>query len=471
MSVTARVPGPAPLFGSYDIRGRYPSDFPAETCRRLADSIAASTAGPLVVAHDVRRASERLERSIAGRLEQNRRVVLRLGVQPTPVVGFASGHLSSVGLAFTPSHNALGYAGIKAFTRYGRAFGSEWRSVRDAYDRSPTGKRYRNARPRSRSGAPSLANSRAAVERAYLAHVTRELRTDRSVVVDGRGGPTTRIAPAALARVGARVTQLNPQMSSRFHGLSPEPTRENVRDLGRRVRSVGGDFGVAFDGDGDRAVFVDERGQWVEPEVIATLLHDGLSSPAQPLVASVDASQRCESRVRTARSRVGSRYISATMRRQRAVVGFEASSHFYLDRWGPNSDGILTACVVAHLLARAETSLGERSRAFGPIARAAQVLEFSSRAEAERRYRSLVEGLDPAPERGIDGVVYRLPEGSVLLRRSNTQPAIRVTLEATSGESLAGLRQRWNSATRSVRSMPARDQSPRGRPGKRASPA
>ncbi len=449
--MTARTSGSALLFGSYDIRGRFPEDFSPATCRRLAHAIDESTSGPLVVGRDVRQASERLERSVAGRLERRHRVVVRLGVQPTPVIGFASAHLSAVGLAFTPSHNALGYAGIKGFTPNGRAFGSEWGRVRNVFDRARVGEGERRPSIGTRSRRARPPASRTAIVRAYLAHVTRGMRTERGIVVDGRGGPTTHLAPTALARMGGHVTQLHSQMSSVFHGLSPEPKRENVRELGRRVRSVGGDLGVAFDGDGDRVVFVDERGRWVEPEVIAALLHHGLSPPSRPLVASVDASQRCESRVPTVRSRVGSRYVSATMRRYKAVVGFEASSHFYLHRWGPNSDGILTACVVSHLLDQAKTSLGQLSRAFGPIVRDSELIEFSSRAEADRHFRWLLTGLDPVPERGMDGAIYHLPEGSVLLRRSNTQAAIRVTLESKSGRRLARLRRSWRRASGSVR--------------------
>lgn len=448
--MTARAPESVVLFGSYDIRGRYPADFPPTTCHHLANALAATTTGRIVVGRDVRRASEQLEHAIVGDLEQGHRLVIPLGVQPTPVVGFASRYLSAVGLAFTPSHNALGYAGVKAFAPSGRAYGREWTRVREAYGRSVRGDRFRMERIRPRVGSPRPSPSREAIVEAYLAHVTRGMRTGCSVVVDGRGGPTTRVAPAALARLGARVTELHPRFSSVFHGLSPEPQPENVTDLGRRVRSIGADLGVAFDGDGDRVVFVDERGRWVEPEVIATLLYDGLSARARPLVASVDASQRLESRVRTVRSRVGSRYVSATMRRYGSRVGFEASSHFYLDRWGPNSDGVLVACVVAHVLHRKGASLAELSRAFGPIVRARELFEFSTRTEAQRRFRRLAGSLEPAPEPGIDGVVYRLPEGSVLLRRSNTQPAIRVTLEPSRGRRLTELHRSWRAAMKGL---------------------
>ena len=359
------------------------------------------------------------------------------------MVGFASALLTGTGLAFTPSHNALGYAGIKAFGPTGRSMGSEWSRIRRAFAR-PRGL-SRSAGPRAGRGkerGPPPITPRA-VLRAYLAHVTRGLETDRSIVLDGRGGATTRLAPRALSAAGARVRELHPRFSADFHRLSPEPLRENVGDLGRAVRAAGADLGVAFDGDGDRVVFVDERGEWVEPEVIGMFLHRALSTGNRPLVASVDASQRCETTTPTVRSRVGGRYITAAMRRHRTTVGFEASSHFYLSRWGPNSDGILTACVVSHLLDRERTSLRRLGREFGPIVRERQLVHFRTRAEALGRYREMAERHAHRLEKGIDGFVLRVAEGSVLIRPSNTQPTIRIVLEPNPGRSLTTLRGKW----------------------------
>jgi len=448
----ATDPGlPGSLFGDYDIRGRYPRDFSALTCRRIADAFLSATRGPFVVAIDTRRASARLERSIVGPLTQGGRTVLRLGVQPTPVVGFASSQLGRNGLVFTPSHNALGDAGIKAFGRTGKSLGAEWSRIRRAYVRPE-----RRARARATVQAPGGPDQNPrtttdAVVAAYLSHVTRGLDSSLSVVVDGRGGATSRLAPRALRLLGGSVTELHPHFSSAFYGLSPEPQPENVHDLGRAVRGRGADLGVAFDGDGDRVAFVDERGKWVEPEVVGLFLHRSLSSADRPLVASVDASQRCEGAALTVRSRVGSRYLSAAMRAHGSSVGFEVSSHFYLRRWGPNSDGILTACVVCHLLAREQTSLGALARAFGPIVRDRRVLEFSTRAQAVEQYRGLQMALGQRSEKVVDGFKLRARDGSILLRLSNTQPAIRLVLEPDPGRSLAALRRVWSQVSKQYR--------------------
>jgi phosphomannomutase len=188
---------------------------------------------------------------------------------------------------------------------------------------------------------------------------------------------------------------------------------------------------VAFDGDGDRVAFVDGRGNWVDPEVVGTFLHRHLSPASRPLVASVDASGRCEQFAAAVRSRVGGRFVQTKMRQTGAVVGFEGSGHYYLSRWGPSSDGILVACVLADLLARAGVTLGSLADDFGPIFRANKAIEFVSRRTAARSYAAIRQALGGrALEPPLDGTEVRVGAGRVLFRLSNTQPAIRVMLEA-----------------------------------------
>jgi phosphomannomutase len=440
----ALPPGSVQLFGAYDVRGRFPEEFPSATLERLAQALLREVRGPFLVGRDTRSESARLEGGIVRRFRAARRPVVRLGVQPTPVIGFASRKWQTPALAFTPSHNDLGYAGIKAFGPTGRSFGAEWALIRRHFFDEPEQTRSRPPSDGRRTPRRPAPPARKKVVEEYLGHVSRGLHTSLTVVTDGRGGATTLLAPRALARVGARVVQLHPRISPTFHGVSPEPRPNDVAELGRTVRARRADLGVAFDGDGDRVAFVDDHGRWVEPEVIGMFLYRNLSSPDRPLVVSADASYRCESAARTVRSRVGSRFVVAAMRRAGSWVGFEASSHYYLRRWGSESDGILVACVVCHLLEQERTSLGELRRRFGPILRSRQLLEFRTRNEAVRRFRELTHALAPLLRKGTDGFVHRSPRGSIIVRLSNTQPAIRVVFEADRGQRLGALRQFWS---------------------------
>lgn len=419
------------FIGAYDIRGRFPSDIGPYEIDHLAAAFARLGTGPMLVGRDVRKESAKVEQLLVRGLRVRGRSVIALGVQPTPAVGFAAARFGCTALALTPSHNRLGYVGIKGFCSSGKQFSREWEKVRRLYRQSVQS--TRPALPGRKR--PSPHPRRALLEHgwieSYLEHVTQNLSSSLSIVTDARGGAAAQVAPRALRKMGARVVALHSRFSPDFYGLSPEPTRGNVRGLARTVRAERADFGVTFDADGDRAAFVDERGRWTEPEVIATLFYRYLSPSSQPLVATVDASYRCEEIVPTVRSRVGARFVEATMGRSGAVVGFEGSGHYYLRRWGPNSDGVLVSCVLANLLERTGKSLSVVADEFGPIYRENRSIDFDSRVEAARAYQSIRRRFSGSgASRTVDGLAVQLPSGRMLVRLSNTQPTVRVTLES-----------------------------------------
>jgi phosphomannomutase len=432
---------PAPFFGDYDIRGRFPEDVGPVEINHLATAFAQAGSGPLLIGRDVRRESARVELLLRSALRDRGRPVTSLGVQPTGAIAFAASYFRCTALALTPSHNAVGYMGIKAFGPGGKLYTHEWKGIRELYLRSvsqksrPLTKIVRGAR----HSAPSTPGRHWTA--AYLDHLTRRRFTSLSLVIDSRGGTTTYWAPRALKRMGARIESLHSRYSPTFYGLSPEPTPADVHSLGAKVRACGTDFGATFDGDGDRVAFVDGSARWVEPEVVATFLHRQLSPPTKPLVASVDASLRCEQVVPTIRSPVGSRYVLDRMKHSGAVIGFEGSGHFYLPKLDPNSDGVLVACVLAALLERTGRSLDELVEEFGPIFRESRALSFRSRSEALLAYDALCrQNAGEMLEPGVDGVLLRAECGTILLRVSNTQPVIRVTLEAGDRSGLRRLR-------------------------------
>jgi phosphomannomutase len=428
------------IFRGYDIRGLYPREIDPSTARRLGRALGRALPGPFLLGRDTRRESESFARELEkGLRSQGARVAL-LGIVPTPEVAFLAGRSKGFGLAVTPSHNAVGYVGLKGFSPSGRLFDREWNGVRDAFRRISLAPRARAHRTGTvPTGSVGRSGSNGAFENEYLAHVTRGLESDLSVVLDTRGGATARAAPEALRRIGARVVELTRGFSPRFFGLSPEPRPETLTALSARIAAVRADLGFAFDGDGDRCVVLDDRGHRVEPEVVALLLHRAFADPRSPIVASVDASRRLERKVRTVRSRVGGRFVTRAMRRYGAEIAVEPSGHYYLRRYGADSDGILTACLVAHALGRQRTRLSGLSRRFGPLHRGTQTADFPGMAEARRAFHRMVASMGKRARTGLDGVTVEFPEGWCLVRRSNTQPSIRFAYEATDSVSLRRL--------------------------------
>lgn len=430
------------IFRGYDIRGLYPQEIDPAVASRLGRALGRALRGPFFIGRDTRRESKNFAQELEGGLRSEGARVDRLGIVPTPEVAFLARRWEGFGLAVTPSHNAVGYVGLKGFTPSGRLFDREWRSVRDAFRTAswashggpPRARGVRNA-----VGGPS--GSIAASWNEYLAHVTEGLESRLSIVLDCRGGATARAAPAALRRMGNRVVELTRGFSPRFFGQSPEPHPATLSTLSDRIPAVGADLGFAFDGDGDRCVVMDERGQRVEPEVVALLLHRTFADADSPIVASVDGSRRLERKARTVRSRVGGRYVARVMRRAGAEIAVEPSGHYYVRRYGADSDGILIACLVCHALATQRTKLRVLSRRFGTVHRGTSTIDFPDAGAARDAFRRIVLRLGNRARSGLDGITVDFPEGWCLVRRSNTQPSIRFAYEAKGPASLRRLEQ------------------------------
>jgi phosphomannomutase len=419
------------LFRGYDIRARYPSEIGPKTAKRLGRALGRALPGPFLLGRDSRSGSASLSREVETGLRSVGARIDRLGIVPTPEVAFLAHHLRQLGLAVTPSHNAVGYVGLKGFTPSGRVFDGEWLRVRDAFERDSVPGSRGGGRPASTRAPAASLRAEGSFEEDYLLHLTHGLASALTVVLDTRGGATARVAPAALGRLGARVVEMRKGFSPTFFGQSPEPRPENLKALSDRVIAIGADLGFAFDGDGDRCVILDEGGRRAEPEVVGLLLHSAFATARSPIVASVDASRTLERHVRTVRSRVGSRFVARTMRRTGAEVGVEPSGHYYVRRYGTDSDGILIACLVAHALGTQGIGLGAIARRFGKIYRGTRTVDFPRMADARLAYRRMVQRLGKRARTGLDGFTVNFPQGWCLVRPSNTQPSIRFAYEAT----------------------------------------
>lgn len=431
----------ASIFAGYDVRGRYPDVLGPAAAFRLGRALRKALGRSFLLGRDTRRESRALAAGLTKGLLASGAQVGFLGVVPTPMVAFSAAEKHRYGLAVTPSHNASGYAGVKVFTPYGGILDREWERVGDAFRAVSRGTDGRPSRPVSARATPALDSSaRRSFERRYVAHITKGLRSPLAVVVDTRGGATARLAPVALRRIGARVVTLTRGFSPDFFGRSPEPRPDTLTDLSRRVVRTRSSLGFAFDGDGDRCVVVDDQGTIVEPELVGLLLHERLSRPGSPIIASEDASRILERTTRTVRSRVGGRYVARAMERAHATLGLEPSGHFYARRFGSDSDGILVACLVAHAAALAGSRPSERFRQFGRIARASFTVDFASSTDARRAFRKLVRRQGTRAKQGREGVTFEFPEGWCLVRPSNTQPSLRFSFEATVASRLPRLR-------------------------------
>jgi phosphomannomutase len=422
---------------AYDIRGVVPDELDDETVRAVGAAFAHFTKAPsIVVAHDMRESSGPFSRAFAeGATSQGADVVLA-GLASTDMLYFAAGFLDMPGAMFTASHNPARYNGIKLCLAGAKPVGQETGllEIRDL---------AQNGVP-AHDGAPGTVT-----ERDLVADYAKFLRglVDLSeirpltVVVDAGNGMGGYTVPHVLKGLPLDVRPMYFELDGNFPNHEANPIDpKNLVDLQAKVRETGADIGLAFDGDADRCFVIDERGEIVPPSAITALVavRELAKSPGSSIIYNLITSKAVPEIVREhggnpVRSRVGHSFIKATMAETNAVFGGEHSAHFYFrDFWRADS-GMLAGLHV--LAALGETSTGTTlSQLLSEYTRYVASGEINStvddQAAVTSKVRETYSGQAGVEHDELDGLTVTAPTWWFNLRASNTEPLLRLNVEA-----------------------------------------
>ena len=394
-------------FGTDGIRGIVGEDLTPELVEQLGRAATLwSQRGRVFVGRDTRASGPELEEAFArGVVSAGGNAVLA-GVLPTPAVALLALDLGAV---ISASHNPPEYNGVKLFDREGRkltdAAEEEIEALFDASFGGPAGE----------------IDEVGVATDSYLEHIVERFGSDLTglkIVVDCANGAYSGIAPPAFERLGAEVTTI---------GADPDGTNINVgcgatdlRALQQAVTGFGADLGVAFDGDGDRMLAVDARGNAVDGDQILAILMLDLEVDliAVTVMANLGLHRLAEERgVRVVTTDVGDRYVLEALRREGGLLGGEQSGHIIYLRDHVTGDGLAAALLLCGAL---------RGRA---LEEAAAVMPRYPQATANIRVAR--NQLSPAVAAEVERLNRRLEgQGRVLVRPSGTEPVIRVLAEA-----------------------------------------
>ncbi|HZB49791.1 MAG TPA: phosphomannomutase/phosphoglucomutase [Mycobacteriales bacterium] len=432
---------------AYDVRGVVPDQLDEQVARAVGAAFVRFTGAPRVVtARDMRDSSAPLAAAFAEGATAQGADVLDAGLGSTDLLYYASGSLGLPGAMFTASHNPAQYNGIK-LCRAGAA---------------PVGQDsgLREVRALAERDLPPAATRGTVEHRDLLGAYAEHLRglvdltgiRPLTVTVDAGNGMAGHTVPAVLGDGSLPVTvdPLYFELDGTFpnHEANPlEPA--NLRDLRARVRATGADVGLAFDGDADRCFVVDERGEPVSPSAVTALVavRALAADPGGTVIHNLITSRAVPEIVREhggvpVRTRVGHSFIKEQMAATGAVFGGEHSAHYYFRDFWRADTGMLAAL---HVLA----ALGEQP---GPLsALTAQYERYAASGEINSTVRDAAER-SAAVERAyakrdgvtvdhLDGLTVTLPDGSWFnLRPSNTEPLLRLNVEAADEAAMGALR-------------------------------
>ncbi len=435
---------------AYDVRGIVPDQLDEPVARAIGAAFARVTgARRIVTARDMRESSVPLAAAFAEGATGQGADVVDAGLGSTDLLYFASGSLGVPGAMFTASHNPAKYNGIK-LCRAGAAPVGQDSGLREV--------RALAERDLPPAGAPGSVE-RCDLLPAYAAHLRglvdltgiRPLR----VVVDAGNGMAGHTVPAVLGdavlpALPLTVLPLYFELDGTFpnHEANPlEPA--NLRDLQARVVRTGADLGLAFDGDADRCFVVDERGEPVSPSAITALVavRALAADPGGTVIHNLITSRAVPEVVREhggvpVRTRVGHSFIKEQMAVTGAVFGGEHSAHYYFRDFWRADTGMLAAM---HVLAELGAQPGPLSALTVRYDRYAASGEVNSTVGDVPGRMAAVEqayaGLPGAAVDHLDGLTVELPDGSWFnLRPSNTEPLLRLNVEAADPPGMVALR-------------------------------
>ena len=428
------------IFKAYDVRGTFPEQIDAAGCRNIGAAFArfaldeGGAVPEILVARDMRPSGVELAEAFSEGVRSQGVDVVDLGLASTDLLYFASGSRNAPGAMFTASHNPAQYNGIKFCLAGARPVGAD-----SGLDQ---------VKEMARTGVPATGTvgGRRELELlgAFADHVRSFVDTGRfkplKVVADTANGMGGLVVPAVFDALPFDLEILYQELDGRFPNHPADPLQpENQRDLCARVREVGADIGFAFDGDADRVFVVDELGNGIsgstttamvaagvlEKQPGATILHNLICSKAVPEVVR----ERGGVPVRT---KVGHSYIKAEMARTGAAFGGEHSAHYYFrDNYRADS-GLIAAMHVLELRCKGDAPMSELRRPFDRYADSGEInTQVSDPAAVIAAVAEHFAAAEPgAAQDHLDGLTVDLGDWWFNLRPSNTEPLLRLNLEA-----------------------------------------
>lgn len=422
---------------AYDVRGTTPDQMNDEVAFALGVSFADFCKAPMIlVARDMRTTGESLAQSFATGVMSRGIDVIDLGLASTDLVYFASGSLGAPGAMFTASHNPAQYNGIKFCLSGARPVGIDTglAEIRDGAKKVLAGQL-----PPASATTGTLSTRDMLDE--FADHVVSFIDVDAlkpmKIVADTANGMGGLIVPVVFERLPMiELEIMYPELDGTFPNHPADPIQPaNQRDLQARVVSGSFDIGLAFDGDADRVFVVDEKGRGLSGSTTTAMLAAGVlrAHPGATILYNLICSRSVPEVITenggvAVRTKVGHSNIKQVMAETGAVFGGEHSAHYYfLDNFRADS-GIIATMFMLQELSRADIALSEFRQPFERYEASGEI--NTSVNDAAQVMKIVSEKYSGHPQDWIDGLTVDCGDWWFNLRPSNTEPLLRLNLEA-----------------------------------------
>jgi len=425
------------IFRAYDIRGIYGKDLTDEIAKNIGKAVGTYIHGNVTIGRDFGEHNAQLEKAfISGLVETGSNAYL-VGTCPIGLCIFSNWKMNNdLAVYITASHLPSQWSGVKLFHTDGVGFSlGEIAKLRGLY-----------ASQDFKSGK-GLVKDAETMEEQYIDFIVKRIKPEGiKVVVDFGGGATCRLAPKVLEKLDIEASFIHDEPDPMLQRRDPEPRPDSLVDLCKKVLEEKADLGIAFDNDGDRALYVDNNGQVIMTEHIAILfLRELVKTRKGPVVINMECSDIIKDEIKkygmtVFRVRVGYSFMIRETKKRNAIFGVEKSGHICIPRFYWFDDAIINSIYMMEIISKMD--------------RISEVLkempvEFFQRIEIDIGDEVKFEAMDKIRKKAIetyenidttDGVRVEFPDSWVLIRASNTSPRIRVLMETMNEKRLKELR-------------------------------
>lgn len=430
------------LFGTSGIRGLYGKEVTAELAAKVGNAMGGA-GRKVILCSDTRQTSPILAGALAAGAMQSGAEVIDLGVGPTPLLAYATFVEKCDGAMITASHNPPEYNGIKLFSKGGEYSKAQEKKVEEAVSSD-----LKKA-PWDKAGQKGRKDFSEDYIKFLIARVDSQAIGKRKirVLIDAGNAAAYSIAPRLFEAAGCSVVRVNCDKPGQFtRNLEPKPS--TLSESAALVVKEKCDFGIAFDGDGDRAIAIDEKGVVLplDTQLAVFCSHMLSRDHNKKFVTTVEASLSVRETVERHGGRlfitpVGSLHVADEVKRQSAAFGGEPCGEYVFPFATPCAEGLLSAIMVAEIFAQR-----------GPLSGASRGIKAHHMARTKYKCRADMKGeimrkISEKPQlegrlSTVDGLRYDFEDGWLLIRPSGTEPAIRLTAEAKSEKKLSEIVQR-----------------------------
>ena len=437
------------IIKAYDIRGLVKDEITPDFSFSLGLAFAKfleyeREPGTIVVGEDMRPSSPLLADAFSDGVMSQGMDVIRIGLASTDMLYFASGKLNLPGIMFTASHNPAKYNGMKLCKSGARPIGQETGLVKIR-------QLIEQGVPISNRPIGSIRNQDLLKDYVdYLlslfpdkAFKKRKLK----VVIDAGNGMAGFTAPAVMERLNIELIPMYFELDGNFPNHEANPIEaKNLKDLQKRVRKEKADIGLAFDGDADRCFLINEKSELVNPSALTSLIavHQLKTKPGSTIIYNLISSRAVSEVIAEnggigVRSRVGHSYIKSLMAETGAIFGGEHSGHFYFSNFWRADSGMLAALYALSGLMASKNTLSELLKPFN---------RYVASGEINSKVKNVEKSIDLIRTKysdkylvdELDGLTITADSWWFNLRPSNTEPLLRLNVEAYTEKEMVSIR-------------------------------